>query len=134
MQQQAAGGVIVNIGSVNGMSPAPGVAAYGAAKAGLLNLTQSLAVEFAPKVRVNQVTAGIIGTPEIFTQHYGDDEARIASLTGGIPTGRMTTPTDVGQSCLFLASSLASNVNGANLLVHGGGEPLGALPERPTPA
>ena len=131
MQTQDSGGSIINIGSVNGMSPAPGVAAYGAAKAGLVSLTQSLAVEFAPKVRVNQVTAGIIGTPEIFAQHYDDDAERIGALTGGIPMGRMTTPEDVGASCLFLASPLASNIAGANLLVHGGGDPIGALPHRP---
>jgi NAD(P)-dependent dehydrogenase (short-subunit alcohol dehydrogenase family) len=131
MQTQDGGGSIINIGSVNGMSPAPGVAAYGAAKAGLASLTQSLAVEFAPKVRVNQVTAGIIGTPEIFTQHYADDPARIGALTSGIPMGRMTTPEDVGACCLFLASPLASNIAGANLLVHGGGDPVGALPDRP---
>jgi NAD(P)-dependent dehydrogenase (short-subunit alcohol dehydrogenase family) len=131
MQDQDRGGSIINIGSVNGLSPAPGVAAYGAAKAGLLNLTQSLAVEFAPKVRVNQVTAGIIGTPEIFRQHYGDDAERIAELERGIPMGRMTTPEDVGDACLFLASSLASNIAGANLVVHGGGDPIGALPDRP---
>jgi NAD(P)-dependent dehydrogenase (short-subunit alcohol dehydrogenase family) len=131
MQGQPDGGVILNIGSVNGMSAAPGVAAYGAAKAGLINLTQSLAVEFAPKVRVNLVTAGIIGTPEIFEQHYGNDEARIAAMHRGIPSGRMSTPEDVGQSCLFLASPLAAQITGANLLVHGGGEPPGTLPERP---
>ena len=131
MQRQPGGGVILNIGSVNGLSAAPGVAAYGAAKAGLLNLTQSLAVEFAPKVRVNLVTAGIIGTPEIFAQHYADDEARIAAMHDGVPMGRMSTPEDVGQSCLFLASSLAAQITGANLLVHGGGEPPGTLPERP---
>jgi NAD(P)-dependent dehydrogenase (short-subunit alcohol dehydrogenase family) len=131
MQGQPHGGAIINIGSVNGMSPAPGVAAYGAAKAGLLNLTQSLAVEFAPKVRVNQVTAGIIGTPEIFAQHYDNDTERIDALTQGIPMKRMTTPRDVGAACLFLASPLASNVAGANLLVHGGGDPVGALPDPP---
>jgi NAD(P)-dependent dehydrogenase (short-subunit alcohol dehydrogenase family) len=80
---------------------------------------------------VTAVTAAYIGTTEIYTQHYADDEERIAHLTGGIPSQRMTTPTDVGESCLFLASSLASNVYGANLLVHGGGDPIGALPERP---
>ncbi len=132
MQQQEGGGSIINIASVNGMSPAPGVAAYGAAKAGLINLTQSLAIEFAPKVRVNAVTAGIIGTPEIFATHYDDDEARIAAMHAGVPTGRMSTPADVGASCLFLASSLAANVAGANLLVHGGSEPPGTLPQRPS--
>src|SRR5207244_6370793 len=59
MQGQEDGGVIVNIGSVSAMRANPGAAAYGAAKAGLLNLTQTLAVEWAPKVRVNYVSAGL---------------------------------------------------------------------------
>lgn len=131
MQAQPEGGAIVNIASVNGLGPSPGVAAYGAAKAGLLNLTQSLAVEFAPKVRVNAVTAGIIGTEEIFRTHYADDAARIAAMHAGVPLGRMATPRDVGDACLYLVSPLASHVSGANLVVHGGGEPPGTLPTRP---
>ena len=131
MQAQPEGGSIINISSVNSLSPSPGVAAYGAAKAGLNHLTQSLAVEFAPKVRVNAVTAGIIGTAEIYATHYDNDEARIAKLHAGVPIGRMSTPEDVAGSCLFLASTLASQVTGANLVVHGGGEPPGTLPTRP---
>jgi NAD(P)-dependent dehydrogenase (short-subunit alcohol dehydrogenase family) len=131
MQAQPTGGSIINIASVNALSPSPGVAAYGAAKAGLIHLTQSLAIEFAPKVRVNAVTAGIVGTEEIFASHYADDEARIAAMHAGVPLGRMATPDDVGASCLFLASPLASHVNGANIVVHGGGEPPGTLPARP---
>jgi NAD(P)-dependent dehydrogenase (short-subunit alcohol dehydrogenase family) len=131
MQAQPDGGTIVNIASVNGLGPSPGVAAYGAAKAGLLNLTQSLAVEFAPKVRVNAVTAGIIGTEEIFRTHYADDPERIAAMQAGVPLGRMATPEDVGNACLYLVSPLAAHVSGANLLVHGGGEPPGTLPAKP---
>lgn len=130
VMQAGAGGAIVNIASVNGLGAAPGVAAYGAAKAGLLNLTQSLAVEFAPKVRVNAVTAGIVGTDDIFESHYGGDQERIAALTAGVPDGRMATPADVANACLYLTSGLASHVNGANIVVHGGGEPPGALPLR----
>lgn len=131
MQAQPDGGCIINIGSLNGLHASPGVAAYGAAKAGLLNLTQSLAAEWAPKVRVNAVTAGIIGTDEIFEVHYGNDRERVAALERAVPTGRFTTPADVAGACLYLASSLASQVTGANLVVHGGGDPPGALPERP---
>lgn len=131
MQAQADGGSIINISSVNGLSASPGAAAYGAAKAGLVNLTESLAVEFAPKVRVNAVTAGIIGTEEIFAVHYDNDEERIAALHAGVPLGRLARPDDVGDACLFLASPLAAHVSGANLVVHGGGEPPGTLPPRP---
>ncbi|NNL66208.1 MAG: SDR family oxidoreductase, partial [Myxococcales bacterium] len=120
MQDQPEGGAIVNIASVSGIRPSPGTAAYGAAKAGVLSLTQSLAVEWAPKVRVNAVTAGMIRT-ELAHLHYGD-EAGIAAVADTVPLGRMGTPEDVGDVCLFLASPLASYVSGANVLMHGGGE------------
>jgi NAD(P)-dependent dehydrogenase (short-subunit alcohol dehydrogenase family) len=121
MQGQEGGGVVVNIGSVSGMRPSPGTAAYGAAKAGLLNLTQTLAVEWAPKVRVNCVTGGLIETEQAHL-HYGDAEG-MARVAAGVPLGRMGRPSDIADACLFLASPLASWVSGANLVVHGGGEP-----------
>lgn len=120
MQKQAEGGAIINIASVSGIRPSPGTAAYGAAKAGLLNLTQTLAVEWAPKVRVNAVTAGMIRT-EQSQLHYGD-EAGIAAVAATIPLGRLGKPEDVGDLCLFLASPLASYISGASILLHGGGE------------
>jgi NAD(P)-dependent dehydrogenase (short-subunit alcohol dehydrogenase family) len=121
MQTQDDGGSIINIASVSGMRPTPNTAAYGAAKAGLLNLTQTLAMEWAPKVRVNAVTAGLVRT-ELANLHYGDDAA-IEEIKATVPLGRMADPDDVADACLYLASPLASYVSGANLLVHGGGEP-----------
>ena len=120
MQEQQKGGVIINIASVSGTRPSPGTAAYGAAKAGLLSLTQSLAVEWAPKVRVVAVTAGMIRTEQAHL-HYGD-EAGVAAVGATVPAGRLGEPRDVADACLFLASPLASYVSGASLLVHGGGE------------
>jgi NAD(P)-dependent dehydrogenase (short-subunit alcohol dehydrogenase family) len=120
MQRQDDGGAIVNIASVSATRPSPGTAAYGAAKAGLLSLTQSLAVEWAPRVRINAVTAGMIET-ELAHLHYGDAEG-IAAVAATVPLERMGAPGDVGDACLFLASPLASYVSGANLLMHGGGE------------
>jgi len=120
MQQQDAGGSIVNIASVSATRPSPGTAAYGAAKAGLLSLTQSLAVEWAPRVRINAVTAGMIETEQAHL-HYGDAEG-LAAVAATVPLERMGAPGDVGDACLFLASPLASYVSGANLLMHGGGE------------
>jgi NAD(P)-dependent dehydrogenase (short-subunit alcohol dehydrogenase family) len=120
MQGQAEGGSIVFITSVSALRPSPGTAAYGAAKAGLLSLAQSLAVEWAPKVRVNAVAAGMVRT-ELSHLHYGD-EAALARVAATVPLGRLASPRDVGDACLFLASPLASYVSGASLLVHGGGE------------
>lgn len=120
MQRQASGGTIVNICSVSAVRPSPGTAAYGAAKAGLLNLTRSLAVEWAPKVRLNAVTAGLILTEQA-DLHYGD-VAGIARVAAGIPLQRLAAPRDIGDACLFLASPLSSYVSGADLCVHGGGE------------
>jgi NAD(P)-dependent dehydrogenase (short-subunit alcohol dehydrogenase family) len=120
MQRQDQGGSIINIASVSGTRPSPGTAAYGAAKAGLINLTQSLAVEWAPKVRVNAIVAGPIRT-ELAHLHYGD-EAGIAAVGATIPLGRLGTPEDIADVCLFLASPLARWVSGAAIPVHGGGE------------
>jgi len=120
MQGQEEGGSIINIASVSGIRPSPGTAAYGAAKAGLVSLSQTLAVEWAPRVRVNAITAGMIRT-ELAHLHYGDEES-IARIAATVPLGRMGDPRDVGDVCLFLASPLSSYISGANILLHGGGE------------
>jgi NAD(P)-dependent dehydrogenase (short-subunit alcohol dehydrogenase family) len=120
MQQQDEGGTIINIASLSGMRPSPGVAAYGAAKAGLINVTTSLAVAWAPKVRVNCVTPGAIATDELYEQYGGDAYFEAVSKT--VPLGRMGRPDDVAAACLFLSSPAAGFVTGANLVVHGGGD------------
>jgi NAD(P)-dependent dehydrogenase (short-subunit alcohol dehydrogenase family) len=123
MQQRPDGaepGVIVNIASVSAVRPSPGTAAYGAAKAGLLSLTQSLAVEWAPKVRVTGIVAGLIATEQAHL-HYGDDEA-IRRVAATVPAGRLGTPEDLAQACRWLASPLASYVSGSAVWLHGGGE------------
>ena len=120
MQQQESGGCIINIASVSTIRPSPGTAAYGAAKAGLVNLGTSLAVEWAPRVRVNAVVAGLTETEQAHL-HYGD-AAGVAAVGATIPLGRMAVPGDVGNACLFLASPLASYVSGTSFAVHGGGE------------
>ncbi len=120
MQAQPAGGVIINVSSVSALRPSPGTAAYGAAKAGLLSLTQSLAVEWAPRVRVVAVAAGMVRTEQSHL-HYGDEEG-VRRVGASVPLGRMAEPEDVGDACAFLASPLASYVSGTTLLIHGGGE------------
>ncbi|MGW3326062.1 SDR family oxidoreductase [Streptomyces virginiae] len=113
-------GSVVMIGSVSGTRPSPGTAAYGAAKAGLENLARSMAVEWAPEVRVNSVVLGMVRT-ELSHLHYGD-EAGIASVGATVPLGRLAEPSDVGEAAVFLASDRAAYISGASLLVHGGGE------------
>ncbi|GIE94401.1 SDR family oxidoreductase [Paractinoplanes rishiriensis] len=111
MQRQPEGGVILMIGSVSGTRPSPGTAAYGAAKAGLHHLATTLAVEWAPKVRVNSVVPGPVGA--------AIDPGLIART---VPLARAATPADVAAACLFLASDGAGYISGAALHVHGGGE------------
>jgi NAD(P)-dependent dehydrogenase (short-subunit alcohol dehydrogenase family) len=117
MREQPGGGAIVMVGSVSGVRPSPGTAAYGAAKAGLHHLAASLAVEWAPAVRINSIVVGMIAT-ELSGEHYPDLDA----VAGTVPLGRLGTPDDVADACLFLASPLSSYVTGAALTVHGGGE------------
>jgi len=120
MQGQASGGSIVNIASVSGVRPSPGTAAYGAAKAGLINLSGTLAIEWAPKVRVNSIAAGLIRTEQAHL-HYGDEDG-IARVARTVPLQRLGTPDDVAGACMFFASPVAAYVSGANLVLHGGGE------------
>jgi len=121
MQSQDQGGAIIMIGSVSGSRPSPGTAAYGAAKAGLQHLVTSLAIEWAPRVRLNCVVPGFVAT-DAAAGHYGD-EATSAAVAKTVPLQRMATPADVAAACLFLAAPEASYISGASLLVHGGGEP-----------
>jgi NAD(P)-dependent dehydrogenase (short-subunit alcohol dehydrogenase family) len=120
LMQAQQGGVILFVGSVSALRPSPGTAAYGAAKAGVLNLVSSLAVEWAPKVRVVAVSPGLVKT-EQSELHYGD-AAGIERVSASIPMQRMAEPADVGDACVWLASPAASYVSGTNLLLHGGGE------------
>ncbi|MGH3411894.1 MAG: SDR family oxidoreductase [Marmoricola sp.] len=120
MQQQDDGGAIVNVSSVSAMRPSPGTASYGAAKAGLDSLTRTLAVEWAPKVRVNSIDVGLVRTGQTGL-HYGGEEG-VAAISRTVPLGRLADPEEVGAVACFLASPLASYVSGASLACHGGGE------------
>jgi NAD(P)-dependent dehydrogenase (short-subunit alcohol dehydrogenase family) len=121
MQKQETGGSIINVASVSGRRPTPGTASYGAAKAGMESITSTLAVEWAPKVRVNSVVVGMVETEqsELF---YGDADS-IAAISRNVPLGRLARPDDVGWAAAFLASDVANYISGASLEVHGGGEP-----------
>ncbi len=118
MQRQDTGGVIINIGSTAAIRPAPGSAPYVAAKSGLIGLTRALAVEWAPKVRVNLVTPGLLRT-ELVHEVYGDD---VDAVEATVPLGRLATTAEIGAMCVMMASAAAAYVTGAELIVDGGGE------------
>lgn len=114
-------GNIINIASVSGARPSPGTALYGAAKAGLLNLTQSLAQEWGNDgIRANAIIAGLMTTDNAEAT-YGDAEAQ-SKVGASMPLGRMGTGDDIAGAVLWLCSDLAEWVSGARLQVDGGGE------------
>ncbi len=116
----ADGGVIVNIASGAGMRGSPLTGPYAAAKAGLLNLTQTLALELAPRVRVNAVSPGQVPT-EAFREVLGQaGEERLAELAAATPLGRLGTPEDIAAAVVFLVSPAGAWITGENLLVAGG--------------
>lgn len=122
MRKNPQGGSIVNIASISGVRPSPGTAAYGAAKAGLINVTKSLAQEWAAdKVRVNAIIAGLIKT-EAAEDHYGGKDG-VALIEKSLPMQRMAAPADIANACLFLGQDNASYISGAALDVTGAGEP-----------
>ena len=113
-------GSIINIASVSGARPSPGTTAYGAAKAGLLSSTRSLAMEWGPAVRVNAIIVGLVHN-EAGMDHYGGEQGleRVANM---LPMGRMAYPEDVANAVLMLCSGQAAYISGAALEVDGGGE------------
>lgn len=113
-------GAIVNIVSISSHRPTPTGFAYGAAKAGLMNATSSLAVEWGGQVRVNSVVCGLVET-ELTGDHYGDGEIRKA-ITEAIPARRFARLEEIAHAVLFLAARDSSYVSGAALEVYGGGE------------
>lgn len=120
MQSQPGGGAIVNIGSVVAHRPSVDAAAYGAAKAGLLNFTRTVGQEWAPRVRTNHITVGMVRTENVHLA-YGD-EAAIDRLEATIPIGRLVEPADVAAACMFLASAQAAYMTGGDLVMDGGGD------------
>jgi 7-alpha-hydroxysteroid dehydrogenase len=116
------GGCIVNIASGAGMRAAPNTGAYGAAKAGVLNLTLTLAAELAPRgIRVNAVSPGPVPT-EAFRNVLDFSDQQLRALAATVPLGRLGTPEDIAAAVLYLASPAAAWVTGQNILVSGGRE------------
>lgn len=112
------GGVIVNVASVHGHVGFPNHAGYTAAKAGIVNLTRTLAVEYGTRnIRVNAVCPGVIMTPLIAATV---DEAGMAKFVAMHPMGRIGAIPEVARAICFLASDEASFVTGSSLMVDGG--------------
>ncbi|MFI5932922.1 SDR family oxidoreductase [Actinoplanes sp. NPDC051494] len=110
------GGSIVNISSISGVRPAPGIAFYGVTKAALIHLTEELAVELAPKVRVNAVAPAVVKT-RFATALYEGREEQVAA---GYPLGRLGVPEDVAGAVTFLCSPDATWITGQTLVLDGG--------------
>ncbi|MFF4043582.1 MULTISPECIES: SDR family oxidoreductase [unclassified Streptomyces] len=114
--QKDNGGAIVNIASIAGLAPSPFIGAYGVSKAAMINLTQQLAHEFAPKVRVNAIAPAVVKTK--FAQALY--EGREAEAAAAYPLGRLGVPSDIGGAAAFLTSAQSDWVTGQTLVVDGG--------------
>ncbi len=112
------GGEVVNVASVSGLRPTRGEAPYSAAKAGVVSLTRSAALEYAPEIRVNAVAPGFIDTP--LTGFAVADEALAGPIVAGTPLGRIGTAEEVADVIVFLCSPLARYVTGEVVVVDGG--------------
>ena len=118
MQQQDEGGVIVNISSVAGLYGAAFSVAYGSSKAGVINATRSLAVEWGPKVRMNCIAPGLIMTEG--AEYLAPTEEAKTMIARGIPVRRIGDPEDIADVVQFLCSDAARYINGETIVVDGG--------------
>ncbi|MEQ6900965.1 SDR family oxidoreductase [Nocardioides sp. YIM 152588] len=110
------GGSVVNVASIGGLRPAPGIAMYGASKAMLIHLTEELAVELAPDIRVNAVAPAVVKT-KFATALYEGREEQVAAA---YPLKRLGVPEDIGSVVAFLLSEDAAWMTGQTLVVDGG--------------
>jgi NAD(P)-dependent dehydrogenase (short-subunit alcohol dehydrogenase family) len=115
----AGGGHIINLTSINSITPAPGAGAYPATKAGVKQMTRQLAIELGDaNIRVNAIAPGFIDAG-MSAPIYADDKVR-QKRGGAVPLGRLGTAEDVASAALFLDSEGGSYINGHELVVDGG--------------
>lgn len=114
--QKDNGGAIVNIASVAGLAPSPFIGAYGVSKAAMINLTQQLAHEFAPGVRVNAIAPAVVKTRFAKALYEG----REAEAAAAYPLGRLGVPSDIGGAAAFLTCEQSDWITGQTLVVDGG--------------
>jgi NAD(P)-dependent dehydrogenase (short-subunit alcohol dehydrogenase family) len=110
------GGAVVNVASVAGLGPAPGIGAYGATKAALIHLTEQLALELAPRIRVNAVAPAVVKTVFAAALYEGREE----QVAADYPMARLGVPDDIAGAVAFLASEDAAWITGHTLTVDGG--------------
>lgn len=117
------GGAVVNVSSVAGLAPAPGLGSYGMSKAALIYVTRQLALELAPAVRVNAVAPAVVKTRFAAALYEGREE----QVASGYPLGRLGEPADVAGAVAYLLSADASWVTGHTIVLDGGGTLVGNL-------
>ena len=115
------GGAIVNMSSIAARVPVPGLSVYCASKAGIEAFTRSIALESAPLVRVNAVSAGPVATDTAHALTESDSTGAVDAVTSSIPMRRRATAEEIAEAFLFLASPRASFITGEVLQVNGGG-------------
>jgi NAD(P)-dependent dehydrogenase (short-subunit alcohol dehydrogenase family) len=118
--QSVGRGAIVNVSSIHAYATAKGYFPYSVAKAGLLGMTRSLALDYADSdIRVNAIAPGFVDTPAV-RKRLDEGAAQEAAITAAIPLGRLGRPTEIAQAVRFLASAEASFVTGTCLTADGG--------------